>query len=444
MPTHRPAWFRWYICGLLLLATTINYMDRQTLSNMKTKIQAALDFLDEPYGDLELGFGLAFAAGALFFGFLADYVSVRWLYAIVLVAWSLVGVATGYVRDYDDLLICRVLLGFFEAGHWPCALRTTQAILTSKDRTLGNSILQSGSSIGAIITPLIINLMLTDASDSWRFPFCVIGYIGLGWVLLWLAAVRSRDIAAGEAKAGANERLPETAALPAAPSSNPYAAPSLVADETRASHRVEAAEPHLPRSAWIRRLFVLVVVVATINMCWHLFRAWLPSFLEKGRGYTDTDARYLNSAFNVATDVGCLVAGAATLFLQRRISVGWSRWLVYTGCSLLTLFSIGVALTPKGPWLIVQLMFLGAGALGLFPCYYSLSQEISRKHQGKITGILGVVAWVTASPVHKYFGRYVDQTSSYDLGVAIAGCLPLVGAVAWLLVWDWKRSERHP
>jgi ACS family hexuronate transporter-like MFS transporter len=128
--------------------------------------------------------------------------------------------------------------------------------------------------------------------------------------------------------------------------------------------------------------------------------------------------------------------------LQRRTSVGFSRWLVYTGCALLTLFSIGVAITPKGPLLIAQLMLLGAGALGLFPCYYSLSQEISRKHQGKITGCLGVVAWVTASPVHKYFGRYVDEYQSYDLGVAIAGCLPLVGAIAWLLIWDWKRNEK--
>jgi ACS family hexuronate transporter-like MFS transporter len=85
---------------------------------------------------------------------------------------------------------------------------------------------------------------------------------------------------------------------------------------------------------------------------------------------------------------------------------------------------------------------LGAGALGLFPCFYALSQEISGQHQGKITGALGFVAWASSAPVHKYFGRYIDQYQSYDLGIAIVGCLPLVAALVWLAVWDWRAGER--
>ena len=46
---------------------------------------------------------------------------VRWLYPVVLILWSTMGLLTGLVRDYEELLWCRTLLGFFEAGHWPCA-----------------------------------------------------------------------------------------------------------------------------------------------------------------------------------------------------------------------------------------------------------------------------------------------------------------------------------
>ena len=82
-----------------------------------------------------------------------------------------------------------MLLGFFEAGHWPCALVTAQRLLARRDRPLGNSILQSGASLGAIATPIVV-LALDDRlrPDSWRLPFRVIGALGVVWVVAWLAA----------------------------------------------------------------------------------------------------------------------------------------------------------------------------------------------------------------------------------------------------------------
>ena len=38
MPAPRSSLWKWYLCGLLLLATTINYMDRQTLANASTRV----------------------------------------------------------------------------------------------------------------------------------------------------------------------------------------------------------------------------------------------------------------------------------------------------------------------------------------------------------------------------------------------------------------------
>lgn len=408
--SSRPSWFPWYVCGLLLLATTINYMDRQTLSTTAARVTEELSLSQEQYGDLEMGFGLAFAAGSIFFGIAADFVSIRWLYAFVLVAWSVMGIATGWARGYDDLLICRLLLGFFEAGHWPCALRTTQTLLSSSRRTMGNSILQSGSSIGAIATPIIVAVMLTDTVGSWRLPFLVIGGIGIVWAFFWLTAMRGSDWRPAGAAEGGSKTL--------------------------------TAPRQLSTSSIVRRMIVLAIVVVSINVCWHLFRAWLPLFLHKGRGYSEIYALYFTSGFYIATDIGCLLAGWGTLVLHRwGFRAGTSRWLVFLACSLLTSVSIGVALTPAGGLLLVQLFFLAAGALGLFPCFYALSQEVSARHQGKITGFLGFVAWAMTAPVHKFFGRYIDHYQSYDLGVALAGCLPLAAALAWLLLWDWKTDR---
>lgn len=396
-PARSRVW-TWWICALLLFASTINYMDRQTLSNASQRITKEFSLNEEQYGDLEWAFGWAFAVGATVFGFIADGVNIRWLYPCVLLLWSAVGVATGFSRDYNELIICRTLLGFFEAGHWPCALKTTLRLLEPKDRTLGNSVLQSGTAIGAIVTPQIMLRMLTEEAGSWRPVFQIIGGIGIFWVFAWLLSIRNRDLAP----------LPQSA------------------DERRG-----------PSTSfrW-RRAMVLIVVVVMINMSWHLFRVWLPKFMIKGRGYSEPEMFYINTFFNIFTDVGCLSAGMMTAVLVRRnISVHHSRVAVFTVCTLLAALSASFPWLPRGPVLMAVLMLIGAGLLGLFPCFYAFSQELSKQHPGKVMGMLGTIAWLTSAPTHKFFGQYLDRNGSFDVGMAIAGMLPLVAVAALICFW---------
>ncbi len=98
------------------------------------------------------------------------------------------------------------------------------------------------------------------------------------------------------------------------------------------------------------------------------------------------------------------------------------------------------AFLPKGWFLLGSLLVVGAGALGLFPCYYSFTQELSTRHQGKVTGLLGTAAWVTSAPLQKLFGRLVDQTGSFDLGIALVGWLPLIAFVFLWLFWNEPRG----
>ena len=88
-----------------------------------------------------------------------------------------------------------------------------------------------------------------------------------------------------------------------------------------------------------------------------------------------------------------------------------------------------------------MLMLVALGALGLFPCYYSFSQELSTRHQGKITGLLGTIAWVTSSPLHPILGRWADHTKSYDLGLSLACGLPLLSLFVLILFWPENKPE---
>ena len=164
-------------------------------------------------------------------------------------------------------------------------------------------------------------------------------------------------------------------------------------------------------------------------------------FLQQGRGYAERDALGFNSLYYIATDVGCLGAGALTFWLVRRgLSVGTSRSSVFLACAILSALTVAAAFLPKGLPLLAVLLLVGAGALGVFPIYHAFTQDISADHQGKVTGITGVAAWVLSSPAQKFFGRLVDRTGSFDLGFAIAGCLPLLAFVALMLWWNDSRS----
>jgi nitrate/nitrite transporter NarK len=99
---------------------------------------------------------------------------------------------------------------------------------------------------------------------------------------------------------------------------------------------------------------------------------------------------------------------------------------------------------PKGPALLGVLLLAGAGALGVFPIYHALTQDFTAKHQGTISGLGGVAAWAL-SPAQKLYGRLVDQTGSFDLGFAVAGCFPLLAlAVLWLLWKPVPESQPNP
>lgn len=420
---------------MLLLASAINYMDRQTLANASVRISREFGLSQAQYGNVEAVFGYAFAAGSLVFGWLADRASLRWLYAWVLALWSVAGFVTGFVKSYDELLWCRMALGFFEAGHWPCAIRTTRLLLDERQRSMGNGLLQSGASLGAVITPLIMQALMTSDPGSWRLPFLVVGGVGLLWIFPWFVLLRGNDLRAPAAGRGADLLRPKNA------TDAKEGAASLRPCENAARDSARPSGASFASVIFSRRMLVLFFVIACINTTWQILRAWMPKFLQEGRGYSETDALTFNSVWFIATDVGCLAAGALAVWLARRhLSVHAARVLVFAGCAVLCAACGLVPWLGQGWLLLVVLSLAGAGALGVFPLYHAFTQDLSSEHQGKITGVAGVAAWLVPAQIQKLFGVLADRTGSFDLGLALAGFLPLLAVIPlWLC---WGKTER--
>lgn len=420
-----PSW-KWWVCGAILLATMLNYMDRQTLSLTATQLKTEISLDDGRYGTLEEWFSYSFAAGGIFFGFIADRIGPRRLYPAVLIGWSIAGLASPLaiwppvvaalgnpdqpgLGEFRWLFICRTVLGFCEAGHWPCALLTARNVLSETQRPLGNSILQSGASLGAVLTPLVIQ-GIRATGLPWQAPFVIIGVVGLAWVPFWFVLMRGSELK--------------------------FSKPQFAPAGTAAVHPLQ----------FFSRLVILTVIVVTISLAWQFQRAWLPKYLKEYHQYSEATANFFTSGYYIVADIGCLFFGAVVSVLTAwRVQVPVARLISFTGCAALVALSAFVPAMDRGPLLLVTLVLVGAGSLGAHPQYYALVQELPARHMGLLSGFLAATSWVAVGRMQGAMGDYIKRSGSYDLPLVVTGLAPIAGLVAmaaWVFLARWQSRDR--
>jgi MFS transporter, ACS family, hexuronate transporter len=190
------------------------------------------------------------------------------------------------------------------------------------------------------------------------------------------------------------------------------------------------------RPVFFRRFWILALVVVVINGTWHYFRVWLPLVLQRVHHYSLEDTQWFSVAYYAATFLGSLAAGFLTLLLAKGgLPVHRSRMLVFSCCALICVLSTVAANLPAGPLLLGSFLVIGFAALGLFPNYYSFTQELTTRHQGKLTGALGCICWLAMSLLHEVVGDSIERTGSYTTSVAVAGLAPLLAVAALALFW---------
>ena len=208
--------WRWWICSLLFVATTVNYLDRQVLSlTYKEFIAPEFHWSDADYGTITSLFSIFYAIACLFAGKFVDWMGTKKGYLIAIGVWSTgavlhagCGVATTWLVDGVDsvaalraveagsnlaltistvsvylFLLCRGILALGESGNFPAAIKTTAEYFPKKDRAFATSIFNAGASVGALAAPLLIPPIAKNL--GWETAFIIIGGLGYLWMFLW-------------------------------------------------------------------------------------------------------------------------------------------------------------------------------------------------------------------------------------------------------------------
>lgn len=137
--------------GLLTLATTINYIDRQALSVAAPVISRELGLSATDYSRIVFFFLLAYALMQVVTGAVVDRLGARLGFAAAIVGWSLASMAHALGRGVMSFSVLRFILGFFEAANFPAALKAIAEWFPPSERSSAVGWVNVGPGLGAIL-----------------------------------------------------------------------------------------------------------------------------------------------------------------------------------------------------------------------------------------------------------------------------------------------------
>ena len=175
--------YRYTIMGLLFLATTINYIDRQIIGLLKPTLETEFHWTEKQYADIVFWFQLMYAVGYVLSGRFIDKVGAKIGYGLAVFAWSLAAMAHGFVKTTAGFIGVRGALGFTEAANFPAAIKSIAEWFPVKERSLASGIMVSGSTVGPLLAPAGVLWMANHY--GWQTAFIVTGALGLLWVVAW-------------------------------------------------------------------------------------------------------------------------------------------------------------------------------------------------------------------------------------------------------------------
>jgi len=391
----RLGYFRWIICGLLLLGTTKNYMDRQVLGVLKTTLQHDFSWNEIQYGNLVSAFQIAYAAGMLLVGGLIDRLGTRLGYALAMIFWSLASMGTALASSLTGFRMSRYALGFGEAAVFPASIKAVAEWFPKKERALATGIFNAGTNVGAIITPLIVPWIVLRW--GWQGAFVGIGAIGFVWLFIWLLIYRKPEDHRGVSKAEL--------------------------DYIRSDPQEPAGKTKWVRLFPLRQTWAFAMGKFLTDPVWWFYLFWVPGFLQSKHGLALTGIGIPIMAIYLISDVGSVAGGwLSSSLIKRGRSVNAARKIAMLICAVGVL---PVVFTYRVESTLSAVLLIGLAAAchqGFSANLYTLTSDMFPvRAVGSVTGIGGMAGAIGGWLMAKVVGHVLQWTGSYMIPFTMAG-----------------------
>lgn len=389
----RPSSYRWTICALLFVATTINYIDRQVLGILAPTLQRALNWNEADYGDIVSWFSFAYAFGFLAAGRIIDWIGVRRGLGAAVVAWSAASIAHAFARTVAGFSLARAALGVSESAIFPGSIKAVAEWFPQRERALATGIFNAGTNTGAILTPLLVPWIAL--TWGWQWAFVATGALGLLWLLLWIPFYR-----------GAAGRV-----------------------ENSAGAKVQWARLFAHRQTWA---FIVGKLMA--DPVWWFYLYWLPKFLDAKYGVKLAQLAAPIIVVYLIADVGSVGGGwLSSALIKRGWTVNRARKTTMLAMALLI---VPTTLAGRAPsmWSAVLIVGVAAAAHQAWSAnMYTLASDMFPKFAvGSVVGIGSFGGAMGGVVFQRVTGRVLQANGSDYTPIFVVCGLAYVSA--WLII----------
>jgi MFS transporter, ACS family, hexuronate transporter len=395
--------YRWVICTLLFFATTINYIDRQVIGILKSTLSGEFGWSEADYADIVFWFQAAYALGLLTVGRFIDKVGVKWGYGLAVAVWSAFAMLHGAAYSVVTFSMARFGLGIGEAGNFPAAIKATAEWFPKKERALATGIFNSGSNVGAILTPLMVPAIVL--AWGWEAAFYITGAIGFVWLALWMWVYQP-------------------------PQENPRV------NAAELAHIQSDPEESITPIPWSqlfrhRQTWAFAIAKFMTDPIWWFFLFWLPGFFEKNYGLDLKTFGPPLIAIYLIADVGSIGGGwLSSNLIKRGWSVNAGRKTAMLVCALCVL-PVSLAIYAENLFIAVGIIALAAAAhQGWSANLFTMASDMMpRRAVGSVVGIGGMAGAIGGMLMAKYVGGVLDSTGSYTPIFVLIGSIYLLALV---------------
>jgi ACS family hexuronate transporter-like MFS transporter len=403
---------RWWMIGLLMLGSIINYLTRSTLGVAAQTLMHDLHISTQQYSWIVATFQATIMMQPIV-GYVLDVLGLKIGFAIFAIAWSFISMSHGLARNWESFAGLRGLLGFVEGSANPAGMKATAEWFPAKERGLAGGMFNIGASVGSMLAPPLVAWAIL--AYNWQAAFVITGALGLVWVALWLVCYQSpakhralsdeerRYIEAGqEAHLQAGGTRPAIGAILAQRNFWGIALPRFLADPT-----------------------------------WGTLTNWLPLYLMTVRHFDLKQIALFAWLPFLAADIGCMTGGTISLALQKfgGVSLINARRAAFTigACTMMT---VGFAGFVQSPFVAIALLSIaGFAHQTLSVTVITMASDLFRRHEvATVAGMAGTFGNLGLLLFNLAIGALVT-TIGYAPFFVCLGVLDLLGAaILWTVV----------
>ena len=411
--------YRWWICGLLFLASSINYIDRQVIGILKPTLQQEFGWSEVDYGNIVMAFQAAYAVGLAVVGRWIDRVGTRIGFGVAIAAWSLAAMAHAGAVVYGaavasmlgaagltvsasvaGFMLARFALGLGEAANFPAGIKAVAEWFPRRERAFAAGLFNAGTNVGALTAPLLVPWL--TIAFGWQWAFLATGALGFAWLVLWLRAYRPP---------ADHPRLSESEL--AYIRADPDEAPVRVSWRTLLPHR----------QTWAFAFGKFVT-----DPVWWLYIFWIPDFLNRNYGLDLSTIGPPLVVIFLAADAGSVAGGwLSSHLIARGWSVNAARKTTMLTFGLFVL-PVGLAARTTDLWTAVGLIALAAAAhQGWSSNLFTLTSDMfPRQAVGSVVGLGGMAGAISGILIAGVTAAILQWTGSYVPIFAMASVAYLV------------------